>query len=116
MNYKVSSMNILTLFKTAFLGALFFCSGCSGDAMSKADIEKVISENLKQGSQNLQIIDFFESQNWVFGFDRHLNRYQARDPEDDKRPAFLGGHQIYIYVNDEKEFVRAEVEKVYNAL
>jgi len=34
----------------------------------------------------------------------------------DENPAFLGGHQIYIYVNDKNEFVRAEVKKVYNAL
>lgn len=84
--------------------------------MSKSDIEKVISEYLKKGSQNQQIIDFFESRNWVFGFDRHLNRYRARYPQEDKRPAFLGGNQTYIYVNDEKVFVRTEVEKVYNAL
>ena len=109
-------MNIFILLRKACLAFLFFCLGCDGDVMSKSDIESIISENLKQGSQNQQILDFLESQNWIFGFDHHLNRYQARDPKEDESPAFLGGHQIYIYVNDKSEFVRAEVEKVYNAL
>lgn len=109
-------MKMLNLFKKACLGIIFFCSGCNGDVMSKADIEKVISENLKPGNENQKIIEFFESQSWVFGFDRHQSRYQARNPEEDGRSGFLGGYQIYIYVNDNKEFVRAEVEKVFNAI
>ena len=95
-------MNFLTKIRTTCLAVLFLCSGCSGSAMSKSSIENIISENLKQGSQNQQIIDFFENQNWLYSFDDHRSRYQVRDPEEDKGLGFFVGHQIYIYVDDKK--------------
>ncbi len=109
-------MKRLNLFRTACLGLFFLCSGCNGDVMSKADIEKIISENLKPGAENQKIIDFLENQNWVYDFDRYVGRYQARNPDEDDLPQVRGRNQIYIYVNDKKEFVRAEIEKVFNSL
>jgi len=84
--------------------------------MSKKELENLISEHLKPGSTNQEIIAFFEMQKWLYSFDRFSNRYQARDPKEDRLPEFLGGHQIYIYVDDEKNFIRAEVDKVFNSI
>lgn len=109
-------MNILNILKVIILGCCLFCSGCYGDVMSKSDIEKVISENLKQGSSEQEIVNFFESQGWNYGFNRHVGRFLASNPKEDTLPDIYGRNQIYIYVNDEKEFVRAEVEKVFNGL
>jgi len=103
ISYKVSSMKIPDFFKAVSLGVCLLCSGCNGDVMSKEDIEKVISENLNSGSTNQEIITFFENQNWMYSFDRYSNRYQARNPEEDKLPEFLGGNQIYIYVDEKKD-------------
>lgn len=109
-------MNILRFLKAITLGFCLFCSGCYGEFMSKSDIEKVISENLKQGSSEKEIVSFFESQGWSYGFNRHVGRFFASNPKEDKLPDIYGRNQIYIYVNDEKDFVRAEVEKVFNGL
>jgi len=99
----------------AYLNAFLLCLGCLySDVMSKEEIENLISQNLKLGSTNKEIITFFKNQDWVYGFNRHLNRYRARDPEEDTLPEYLGRHRIYIYVDDEKKFIRAEVEKLFN--
>lgn len=61
-------------------------------------------------------MNFFESQGWNYGFNRHVGRFLASNTEEDKLPDIYGRNQIYIYVNVENEFVRAQVEKVFNGL
>lgn len=109
-------MNTLNIVKMISIGIFLFCSGCYGDVMSKNEIEKVIHENLKQGSSEKEIITFFEVQGWNYGFNRHFGRFLASNPEENDLLGIYGRNQIYIYVDDQRRFVRVEVEKVFNSL
>ena len=109
-------MKVQSFFKIILLGCYMVCSGCNGDVMTKNEIEEAIAKDLSPGSDNQKIIKLFERYNWIYDFNRHIGRYQARNPEEDKLPEVIGRNQIYIYVNEEKEFVRAEVEKVFKGL
>ena len=109
-------MSLENFFKAFVIAISVFCSGCYGEAMSKNELEKLINENLQLGSSNEQILRFLNRCGWMYDFDRHAQRYQARDPAEDKLPDIYGGYQIYIYVDEEKRFVKAKVEKVFNSL
>lgn len=84
--------------------------------MSAQEIEDLVATRLDDGSSSREIEIFFNEEGWIYGFDRHQSRYQARDPNEDKLPEFLGRHQILVYVDDQRRFIRVEVEKMYNSL
>lgn len=92
------------------------CISCSDGDMSKKELESLIFESLSPGSSDNEIRTFFDRHNWIYTYDRHSQRYQARDPAEDDGPTTDQGHQIYVYVDDEKQFVRAEVIVVFTAL
>jgi len=109
-------IKLLNFNKSFILAICLICYGCDGNAVAKNEIEKVIQNSLSSGTDNNEIINFLERENWIYDFDRHSNRYQARNPEEDKLPEVWGRNQIYIYVNEDKEFVHTEVVTVYNGL
>jgi len=100
--------------KIISLNAFLLCLGCLySDIMSKEEMENLIAQHLKPESSNQEIIAFLDAQSWAYGFDRYMNRYQVRDPKEDRLPEYLGRSYIYIYVDSEKNFIRAEVDKIF---
>jgi hypothetical protein len=89
---------------------------CKGGDMSRKELLSLIEIKLIKGSSNKEIIAFFDKQNWVYDFDRHSHRYQARVLSEDDSPTAFGRHQIYIYVDKNKDFVKAEVIKMFNGI
>lgn len=84
--------------------------------MSKDEIDNIVARHLQVGSSEQELIEFFEHRRWLYSFDRHLNRYQARNPAEDRLPESLGRNQVYIYLDAQRTFVRAEIEKVFNSM
>ena len=83
--------------------------------MSAKELESLINKNLDISNGYQEIESFFDGQGWIYDYDRHTGRYQARDPVEDQLSESVGRHQIYVYVDDQKNFVRAEVVKMHKA-
>lgn len=104
---------ILVLVTITICGML---TQCRGDTMTKEEIEKVISQGLEAGSTEQEIFAFMDSREWEYLYDPYMNRYQAYDPEESKLPEWYGRNIVFLYVNSDREFVRAEVWTVNNGI
>lgn len=82
--------------------------------MSTYELESLINAKLDSDDNCQEIENFFSNQGWVYDYDQHAGRYQVRDPREDHLPDFVGRHQIYVYIDDQENFLRAEVVKIYN--
>ncbi|MEX1221640.1 MAG: hypothetical protein WEA82_05965 [Idiomarina sp.] len=54
--------------------------------MSAQEIENLVAAKLDKKSSAMEIEKFFDDRGWIYGFDRHQNRYQARNPDEVVRP------------------------------
>jgi len=83
--------------------------------MSAKELERLIYDNLDSSNDYQDIEIFFDSQDWIYDYDRYASRYQAIDPREDQLPEIAGRHQIYVYVDEQKNFERVEIIKMHNA-
>jgi hypothetical protein len=99
----------------AFLSALIAGVSCmAGQPDSQVrDIGRVISQSLTPGASFDQIEAFVRSMGFVYDFDYHTSRFQARPKEGGRWDDNIA---IYIYVDIDGRFVRFEVERVYTSL
>jgi len=90
--------------------------GCHSNVLSTSELELIISKNLKAGDSQELIISLFENEKWDYSFDKYARRWEAVNPEEKKLPSFYARNGIYIYINQDKEFLRFEVEPHYSGL
>lgn len=94
-----------------------FLIECIGTNMNKKQIEKLINQNLKPGDSESKIVIFFESQGWLYEYDKYSERFQAKSPGTlTNYFIFEKGIQIYIYLDENMLFKKAEVIEVYSSL
>lgn len=84
-------------------------SACSGEQMEADQIEKVIAANLQKGDSKETIIKFLKRHGWPYGYSPVLGHFSARHPEEKNKQV---GYQVYIYVDENEAFERAEVKPV----
>lgn len=83
--------------------------------MTTKELETLINKNLSAGDSHEQIESFFKANGFGFDYDRFNKRYQSGYPPARNKDS-LGVQEdvvIYVYVNDDKTFKKAIVEKVY---
>jgi hypothetical protein len=81
---------------------------------SVVEVRQHIDANLKPGDPESKVVAFLKQSGWLFGWDRFNRRYQATYGKTSKN--IIGverGIGIYIYLNDDRSYLRAEVENVY---
>lgn len=92
------------------------CGNQSG-AMNTKELEALIYRNLAVGDSPEKIEAFLQEQQWPYDYDRFATRYSASYPEGSVHNLFtIKGVMILIYVDETKNFVRAEVEEVYTGM
>ena len=96
---------------------LTITTGCAEDAVTSGKIEKLIGETLEVGDSSLEIESFLKQNEITFAFDRFNVRYQGliNDPSKYK-PEGYHSIVIYIYVDENKAFKRAEVRDSYTII
>ncbi|MCW8091133.1 hypothetical protein [Alteromonas sp. ASW11-130] len=82
----------------------------------KKRITSEVESNLQVGDSTTDIVEFLEKQKWIYDFDRHLNRFQARLPDKNAGTTSIHKYQIYLYVDDEGRFSRFDVVDVFNSV
>jgi hypothetical protein len=104
-----TSIIVLMLFP---LLAMYGCQ--DKDKAAVADMEGLIQQNLKPGDPAAKIEAFFKQHNLPYGFDRFNQRYESTmDLPGRKIESVV---TIYIYVNEDRSFKRAEVRMSYTYL
>lgn len=77
----------------------------------------LINEHLSPGDSAEKIEAFLKEQEWEYDYDRFTMRYQSRYPEGDVENLFtIKAIAIWLYVDESKAFLRAEVREVYTGL
>ena len=85
--------------------------------MSVKELEMLINEHLSPGDSAEKIEAFLKEQEWPFTYDRFTKRYQTGYPEGDVENLFtIKAIAIWLYVDESKAFLRAEVDEVYTGL
>lgn len=82
------------------------------DARAQLEAEnarRAIATELEAGSSEAHIREFFKRHQWDFGFDEYQSRFSARVYRSSERTQT----NVYIYVNQNKEFVRSDVQVHY---
>jgi hypothetical protein len=92
--------------------AMFGCH--DRDKAAVADMEELIHQTLKPGDSAVKIEAFFKDQNLPYDFDRFNQGYQATMTLEGR--AIESVVTIYIYVNGDHSFKRAEVRMSYTFL
>ena len=95
--------------------AVFGCHDKDREAV--AQIQQLIQQNLKPGDPAAKIEAFLQAKKIPYGFDGFAKRYQCRVPSSARTDA-RGVESvvlIYIYVNADHSFQRAEVEAGYTS-
>ena len=94
-------------------------SACSGDRLTKPDIETILNGSLGPESTRGDVEQIFDSRSWIYDWDQYQSRYQARTPDGDSYcfslPFYECGLQIYVFFN-ENRYLRYEVEQIYSGL
>lgn len=95
--------------------AVFFIALGAGCINQKADelsitIEREISRALQTGDSFEDIEAFLTRSGMLFDFDYDSSRFQARLPKDERNADNIA---IYLFVDIDGRFLRAEVERVY---
>lgn len=107
---------MISKIKIFTLCVLLMCSGCDTNMINSSDnIRQLLKSNLTVESNNQEIVKFMKSLEWVYDFNQYSNRFEAGDPKEDKYPRIFGRNQIYIYVDEQGYFVRAEVVKHFGS-
>ena len=88
------------------------CMSQKQDKMVAA-IENEIAQELQVGDSFEEIESFLKDHGMVYDFDYDSGRFQARLPEDERKADNIA---IYLYVDIDGRFLRAEVERVYTYL
>lgn len=96
--------------------AIFGCQ--DKDKAAVAEVEKLIQQNLKPGDSDAKIVEFFKQNQFPYSFDNFNHRYQSGVPKSEKTDAkgVKSAIAIYIYVNQDRSFQKAEVQMVYTYL
>jgi hypothetical protein len=92
--------------------AMFGCK--DKDKAAVADMERLIQLNLKPGDPDTKIETFFRQHKLPYGFDRFGQGYQATMTLEGR--AIESVVTIYVYVNGDHSFKRAEVRMSYTSL
>lgn len=89
-------------------------AGCfEAKKMDATSLENMVNKNLAEGDNSIVIEEFMEGQNWNYDYDPLGRRYQASIKDDEKKDARM---QIYIYVNELKEFKFVEIEVIRSGI
>lgn len=98
----------------ALISLVIMLSACdSSSTVPAKELVSYIEQHLEKGDSEDKVIEFLESRDWPYSYDRFKNTYQTRDPSEDGQ---LSGNQVYLYLDDAKNFLRVEVEVWTNAL
>ncbi|MEM1368469.1 MAG: hypothetical protein AAGG02_10715 [Cyanobacteria bacterium P01_H01_bin.15] len=84
--------------------------------MTTSELKALLENNLDSSSSSEEILSFFDSRGWIHDFDEYEQRFFARDPVEDEGPEVFGRNQIYVYVDANGFFVKAEVVRVFPGL
>ncbi|MEM6582853.1 MAG: hypothetical protein AAF699_16350 [Pseudomonadota bacterium] len=93
------------------IAVILSCTACEGEVSSTSSLQRDIDRNLDSRNIAEDIELFIETRGWLYDFDEFRRRYQASDPAEEVVPAILGRNQIFIYVDNNDNFLRAEVER-----
>jgi hypothetical protein len=96
--------------------AIFGCQ--DKDKAAVTEVEKLILQNLKPGDPDAKIVEFFKQNKFPYSFDDFNHRYQSGVPSSEKTDSkgVKSVIAIYIYVNQDRSFQKAEVQMVYTYL
>ena len=86
-------------------------SGCGPTLdITPQEVESEINKVLSPGDSAEAIEAFFAKKGWSLSYDQYQNRYQStiRHPESNYHAI-----SIYLYVDDEKCFLRVEAKNTY---
>jgi len=73
-----------------------------------------IEQSLTVGDSYEKIERFLSERGLLYSFDYHSSRFQARfDPNADTYDPDLSNVGVYIYVDTDRRFVKAEVRRIY---
>ena len=97
------------------LTTIFYGCSNTADVMTTIELESLINSHLSSGDSHQEIEHFLKEQGFSFGYDRFTKRYYSE---------YLPGRKTYsngmkeaigidIYVDDDKAFKEAVVEKSY---
>jgi len=85
--------------------------------MTTEQIQEHIEQSLKTGDPHTKIEEFLDRENWPFAYDRFAKRYSASYPDGTVENAItIKGVSIKIYVDESKEYLRAEVDNIYTGI
>lgn len=89
-------------------------AGCvEAKKMDAASLENMVNKSLAVGDSSIVIEEFMEGQSWNYDYDPLGRRYQASIKDDEKKDVRT---QIYIYVDELKEFKFVEIEVVRSGI
>jgi hypothetical protein len=69
--------------------------------------KRVIASELRTGSSESEIVEFFRRHRWPFDFDSFEQRFRS---DVYRAPEKTHTVMVYVYVNEKREFVRSDVE------
>lgn len=84
--------------------------------MTKEKVEEMIKRELRVGSSTEDIEAFYKKNNISYSYDNFAKRYQSTIRNIPTMPWLDKSIGIYIYVDDEKKFLKAEVDYSYTFL
>jgi hypothetical protein len=113
--HQNSHREVRILMIVLFASSLFALSACHAREVGAADLQKLIQQSLKPGDSGAEIVRFFEEHKLPYDFDLVNQRYESVVPASQQRNIIgvKSAISIYIYVNKDRSFQRAEVEKFY---
>lgn len=99
------------------LTALAISAGaCSEGARTSVKVvEAMINSELPVGSSSQQIEQFFQKHGLPFSYDRFSKRYNSIIRNVSPQPNTDHAIVIYLYVDDEGKFTRAEIRDSFTA-
>jgi hypothetical protein len=86
------------------------CLSNAAETRAKSEAERakqIITSELRAGSSESEIVDFFRRHRWPFDFDDFDNRFRS---DMYRAPEKTHTVMVYVYVNERREFVRSDVE------
>ena len=88
------------------------------DVMTVKELESFINDHLSPGDSAETIEAFLKEQEWPYNYNQFAKRYSTRNPKIDVEKTLFTtkGIAIWLYVDESKAFLRAEVEEVYTRL
>ncbi|MCB2263560.1 MAG: hypothetical protein LGR52_11615 [Candidatus Thiosymbion ectosymbiont of Robbea hypermnestra] len=102
-------------FLTQMLSAIIAvsCMG-GGNDVKLIELRRDIEQSLTVGDSYEKIERFLNDRGLLYDFDYHSSRFQAAfDVNSDTYDPDLSNVIVYIYVDNDRRFVKAEVERVY---